>query len=261
MEYRGAIVDLDGTVYRGDELVPGSRAAIERLRDAGLDLLFLTNNPTRTRDAYVRRLAGMGIDVDRDEILSAGTVTARYLADHHADEEHFVIGSDGLREQLVDADLDLTRDPDCADVLVTSHDYGFDYDDLTRGVWALDSADAFVGTDPDRTYPGGGDRRYPGSGAITHAVAAAAERPPDRELGKPARETLEVALDHLGHDPSACFVVGDGPDTDVALGAAAGMTTALVLTGRTRRRHLPVDPEPDVVLEALSDVDHVLNAA
>lgn len=261
MEYRGAIVDLDGTVYRGDSLVPGSRAAIERLRDRGLDLLFVTNNPTRTREAYVERLAGMGLEVSREEVLSAGTVTTEFLAEHHGDDDLFVVGSDGLREQFAAADLVAVDDPDSADVVVTSHDYRFDYDDMTRAVWALDAADTFVGTDPDRTYPGRDDRDYPGSGAITHAVAAAAERDPDRELGKPAPETLDIALDHLGHDPDECFVVGDRANTDVALGESAGMTTVLVLTGTTRRRDLPVSPEPDHVIDALSEIDAVLDGA
>ncbi|MWG36159.1 HAD-IIA family hydrolase [Halomarina oriensis] len=261
MDVRGAVVDLDGTVYRGDTLVEGARAGIDALRDHGVDPLFVTNNPTRSPAAYARRLGEMGLDVSADRVLSAGSVTAQFLAERHPNDETFVVGSDGLREQLRAVGVSLTDDPHAATVLVTSHTYGFDYEALTEGYWALASAETFVGTDPDLTYPGGDGRNRPGSGAITRAVGAVADRDPDHEFGKPSPETLAAIRERLDCDPAHCLVVGDRLDTDVALGERGGMQTALVLSGSTTRSTFEAGddgPTPDVVLDHLGDLRTVL---
>ena len=261
MEYEGAVIDLDGTVYRGDRLIDGARDAVRTLRDHGLGVVFVTNNPTRSPAGYVERLAALGIEADEREVLSAGTVTAEFLADRHPDDAVFVIGSDGLREQLRTAAVDTTTDPSAADVVVTSHDYDFDYDALTDGLWALEEAEAFYGTDPDRTYPGGDGRPYPGSGAITRAVAGVAEREPDRVLGKPSGVVLELIGERLAALKN-CLVVGDGLDTDIALGERAGMTSVLVTTGRSDRADAEsADVTPDHVVDGLADVPHLFERA
>lgn len=272
MDIRGAVVDLDGTVYRGGRLLDGAREGVEALRARGIDCLFVTNNPTRSPEAYAERLGSLGLDVRPEQVCSAGSLTATYLAEHHATDDVFLIGSDGLREMVADADVRTTDDPDAADVVVTSHTYDFDYDDLTAGLWALAGADAFVATDPDLTYPGEDGRDRPGSGAITRAVGSVAQREPDTVLGKPSTETLDIVRDRLGHPLDRCLVVGDRPDTDVALGKRAGMTTVLVLSGTTTRADVDLDGEtprllgsvetdldPDFVVDGLGDVETVLH--
>lgn len=259
MDFRGVVVDLDGTVYQGNTLIPGVSDAIERLRERGLSVLFLTNNPTQTRETYAERLTTMGVRVVPEELLSAGTVTARYLATNHATDQVFVIGSSGLREQLEDCNITLTDEPDAADVVVTSYDYGFGYEDLANGLWALDGAASFVATDPDIVYPNDDGRPVPGSGAITNAVAGVAGREPDVVLGKPAPETIEVVLETLEHQPEDYLVVGDKIDTDIAFGERAGMTTALVRSGLANgTRPETASPPPDHVIDTLADITSIL---
>lgn len=259
MNVSGVVVDLDGTVYRGQELLSGAPEAIQELRNRGVGTLFVTNNATRDRASYVEHLAEFGIESTYEEILSAGTVTAEYLADRHAGDQVFLVGSTGLRDQLVAHDVRLTDDPDDADVVVTSHTYGFDYESMTQGLWALDTADAFYGTDPDLTYPEADGRRYPGSGAITRAVAGVAEREPDQVFGKPSGPMVELVSETLHCEPSECLIVGDGLDTDIAMGELAGMTTVLVLSGRTSRAAAEsADVTPDHVVESLADVPALL---
>lgn len=259
MRYRGAVLDLDGTVYRGGELVPGAAAAVDRLRERGLALVFLSNNPTKTRADYVERLADLGIEAREGEILSSGTLTARYLAEHHADDRLFVVGSSGLREQLRAAGLATTDDPERAEVVVGSFYRGFDYDTLRESYYALRDGAPFVGTDPDVVVPVA-DGVVPGSGAIIRSMAGIAARDPDRVLGKPSPEAAEMALDALGTQPEDTIVVGDRPGTDIALGERAGATTVLVLSGVTDRDGL-VDSSvsPDYVLDSLADIETVLD--
>ena len=259
MDVDAVVLDLDGTVYLGEELLAGAGAAVETLRERGYDLLFVTNNPTRSPAGYAERLAAVGMDAAPSEVLSAGTVTAAFLADRHAGDEIFVIGSDGLLAQLDDAGVSVTDDPDRADALVTSHCHTFDYEDLTHGLWALDDETAFYGTDPDLTYPDEDGREYPGSGAITRAVAGVAEREPDRVLGKPSGVMVELVAERLAR-PERCCVVGDGLDTDIALGERAGMATVLVLSGRTDRVAVAdASVTPDRVIDGLGELPALLD--
>jgi 4-nitrophenyl phosphatase len=259
MDFSAAIVDLDGTVYRGRDPLPGAARAIERFRDFGLDLLFLSNNPTKSRAAYVDRLAGMDIPADESEVLSAGTVTTAYLRDEHAEDAVFPIASPGLRDQLETGGLALVDDPTAAEVVVASWKRDFDYDDMCDAIVALDGDTPFVGSDPDVLIPTGEGESVPGSGAIIGSVSVVAGRDPDIVLGKPAGRTTEMALDRLGVPASECLLVGDNLETDIAMGEAAGMTTVLVLTGASTRADIAdADATPDHVLDSLAAVPDVL---
>jgi 4-nitrophenyl phosphatase len=254
----GVILDVDGTVVRGDEALPGARAGLELIEDRGLRRLFVSNNPTKPAADYETRFARAGFDVSADEVVTAGTVTRTYLDEHHGDATHFVVGEDGLRALLSAAGLALTTDPAEASVLVASIDRAFDYDRLSTAMRVLeDESVAFVGTDPDMVIPtANGD--IPGSGAIIHAIAGVVGRDPDIVLGKPSQPALELVLSRLGVDPAECLVVGDRLDTDIAFGARAGMTTALVRTGVTDDAALAAaDTEPDYVLDSLADLSRV----
>jgi len=259
MEYEGAVLDLDGTVYRGDELLPGAAEAVERLRAAGVRTLFFSNNPTKSRQAYADRLTGMGIDVRPEEVLSAGTVTTRFLAAEHADDAVFLIGDPGLREQFEAADLDLVADATEADVLVVSWDREFDYGDMVAGYRAMDAGAAFYGTDPDLLIPAA-EGMVPGSGAVVDAVGGVLDRDPEKTLGKPSEEAQRAALDALGVPPKRCLLFGDRLNTDVELGERAGMTTVLVRTGVATDEDIAAsDVTPDYVIDSLADVGAVLD--
>lgn len=259
MTYRGAVIDLDGTIYRGTEALPGAREAITTLRERGVSLLFFSNNPTKTPAEYVDRLADLGIDARPEEIVSAASVTTSYLAREHDDDRLFVVGSSGLYAQLEDAGLVLTDEVGAADVLVASYDRTFDYDRLTEALWVLDGGAAFVGTDPDVTVPQGDGPMVPGSGAIIGAIAGVAGRDPEIVVGKPSTEAIETAIDALDVPPEECLVIGDRLHTDIELGTRAGMTTALVLTGVTSRATLAdAEPTPDYVLESIGEVESIL---
>lgn len=259
---KGAIVDLDGTVYRGDELLPGATEGIAALRRAGLSLCFFSNNPTRDGEDYVTRLQDLGVDARAGEACSAGVATTEHLREHHADDTIMLVGSADLAEQLRANGLALTDDPDEADVLVGSWDPEFGYEDMDQALQAVDAETPFLGTDPDRIVPGPGDRFVPGSGAIVGALARTVGREPDRILGKPSETALDLALERVGAPAAECLVVGDRLDTDLAMGDRAGMTTVLVLSGVATRDDLETaNVNPDYVIEALGEIDRVIGGS
>ena len=260
MTYRGAVLDVDGTVVRGNEPIPGAKAGLDALAAAGVRRLFVSNNPAKRPSAYEKRFERAGFDVSADEVLTSGTITTRYLREEHADDRVAVIGEAGLVEQFEDAGVRVVDEFERADALVVSLDRSFDYDALSDAHWTLeDDSVAFLGTDPDITIPAV-ERDVPGSGAIINAVAGVAGRDPERVLGKPSEIARRTVLDALGVAPEECLVVGDRLDTDIALGERAGMTTALVRTGVTDEATLAASEiEPDYVLDSLGDVQTVLD--
>jgi 4-nitrophenyl phosphatase len=259
MDHSGVVLDVDGTVVRGDEPIPGAREGLDLLGEAGLERLFVSNNPTKAPPAYVDRLGRAGFEVRADEVVTAGTVATRYLVEHHAEDRLFLVGENGLREQFLDAGLRLTDDPTSADAVVASIDREFHYDDLTDAHEALaDESVPLIGTDPDRVIPAP-ERDIPGSGAIVNAVAGVAERDPDTVLGKPSEPARRLVLDRLGLPGEDCLVVGDRLDTDVEFGRRAGMTTVLVTTGITDRRRVERSHvEPDHVIDSLAELDGIV---
>jgi 4-nitrophenyl phosphatase len=262
MRYRGVILDVDGTVVRGDEPIPGAVDGVRAIERAGLRRVFVSNNPAKPPAAYEARLGRAGFDVEASEVITAGTVTARYLRDERPDDDLFVVGEAGLVDILTEADLSVVESGEDADALVASLDREFDYETLCEAMWTLeDRSVGFVGTDPDITIPAA-ERDVPGSGAVINAVAGVAEREPDAVLGKPSETAREMALERLGVPAESVVVVGDRLDTDIALGDRAGMTTVLVRTGVTDEDRLArASVTPDYVLDSLGDIERVLDDA
>ncbi|WP_126663536.1 HAD-IIA family hydrolase [Haloterrigena salifodinae] len=257
-DYEAAILDVDGTIVRGEELLPNATNGLRDLEDAGVDRLLFSNNPTRGSDHYGAKLEPHGIDVDPATVLTSATVSAEYLATTHPDATVYLVGSDRLRAILEEATVGLTDDPDAADVVLGSFDEEFTFGTLWESLRALEGDVPFYGTDPDATIPID-DGEIPGSGAILAAMEAVAGREPDAILGKPSSVAAAAAMDRLNAAPDRTLVVGDRLNTDIALGERAGMTTALVLTGVTDRADVESSEiQPDHVLESLADVATLL---
>ena len=259
MTVRGAIVDVDGTLVRGEQVVPGARAGVEALREAGCAVLFVSNNPITHHEAYRERLLELGFSVAPGEMVTSGTVTAEVLAADHPHDPVFVVGEPGLERQLESMGLALTDEPTDARVLVASIDRSFSYDTLVRAMQALRDGAVFVGTDPDMTIPTE-DGEVPGSGAIIHAIEGVAGRTVDRVMGKPSMSTIDVIRDRLGVPLEATLVIGDRLDTDIAMGSRVGMTTVLVKTGVTTDSALAASTvEPDHVIDSIEEIGAILD--
>lgn len=266
MDYRGAILDVDGTVVRGEQQLPGTAEGLAALTEREIDRLFVSNNPTHRPDEYAEKLGAAGIDATAEEVITAATSTIAYLRRNHEGERVYLVGEPGLHEQLTAAGFTVDMagaggsDATAPDVAVVSIDRGFDYDLLTEVLRVVRANETpLVGSDPDAVIPAA-DGDIPGSGAIVAAVADVAEREPDAVLGKPHPLTRELALDRLGVAAEACLVVGDRLDTDIALGAGSGMTTVLVRSGVTDDARLArATVTPDYVVDSLAGLAAVLD--
>ena len=255
----GAVVDLDGTVYRGDQPVDGAVAGIERLREAGIDVVFLSNKAFERRTVHCERLVSFGLEVDLEHVVNSASIAADFLARHHGSDPVYVVGEEPLIVELERADVDVTGRPSAARVVLVSMDRSFAYDTLCDVLEAFEHEPAFYATNPDRTCPVA-DGEIPDAGAIIGAVEGLTGSELDRVLGKPSKTALETATGRLGVRPERCLMIGDRLETDVRMGHRAGMTTVLVESGVTDRTALEESTvRPDHVVDSLGAIDAVLD--
>ena len=254
LPYRGFIFDLDGTVYRGERLLPGAKAVVAALRDAGRQVCFLSNKPIASREDYAAKLTRLGVPADVDEVINSSYVLARHLAREAPGARCFVIGEPPLIAELERAGLAPVDGPR-VDYVVVAFDRTFDYRKLDVALQAVKRHGArLIGTNPDRTCPTE-DGEIPDAAGMIGAVEGVTGHRVDPIVGKPSPIMLRVALERLGLEARDCAVVGDRLETDIAMGKAAGLATILVLTGITP----PGDPaiarwQPDHVLASLEEL-------
>lgn len=258
--YDAYVFDLDGTIYLGDELLPGASDLVQTLRERGKLVRFLSNNPTRDPAMYADKLARLGLPTPVADIANTLVTTTRWLGEHHPDAVLFVLGEEPLCRALREAGCRLSEDPAEIDVVVASYDRTFDYRKLQIAFDALwfHRRAVLIQTNPDRFCPFPGGRGEPDCAAITAAIEACTGVTCAVSLGKPSPLMLAEALRGHDLDPSRCLMVGDRLHTDIQMALDAGMDSALVLTGESTRDDVaarPPDQRPTWVVER---IDHLL---
>ncbi len=243
------ICDIDGVVVLGNEAVPGAGAALEQLRSAGLRVLFATNNSTKTTAAVAHKLTDIvGYDPGVENVVTSGAATGRYLAGRV--EAVYVLGADGLRDTLRAAGINVVKDWREADSVVAGLDFNVTYDALVGATLAVQKGAAFYATNGDVTYPTS-EGQYPGAGSLWAVVETATGVSPE-VCGKPFAPMSAMLSEYAGEHP---LIVGDRPDTDLAIGKVEGWATALVLTGVTAAaQDVPDQYTPDLVLDSIVDL-------
>jgi 4-nitrophenyl phosphatase len=250
-EVEGAIFDLDGTVYLGDDPIPGAFEALESLRADGVRIGFVTNNATKSRADFAAKLAGMGFETDEELVVNSGFGTAEHLrSTYAAGTKVYVVGSAALATHIAEAGFELTDE--APEVVVVSIDRAFTYEKLRTGVRAILAGADYVATNTDRLLPVGGSFD-PGAGTIVAAfTAATAAVTSPVVVGKPEPRLIEIALAQLGTPKERTIMVGDSQETDIRAGQAAGLYSVLVPTGVAFRPDS--DVVPDRMVDALSEI-------
>lgn len=229
MSPRLVILDLDGTVYRGAEPVPGSPEAIAKLRERGVEVRFLTNNSGQTRESIADKLTALGVPTDAAEVTTSGDGAAARCLELGMIRV-FVVGESGLVSTLSRAGLRVVESG--SDAVIAGICRTFGYDRLSAAMREIRAGAAFVATNRDATYPVEAGRLEPGAGAIVAAIEACAGVSPE-VIGKPNPYLVELILAKTKTKPEEAVVVGDRPNTDLEAGRSAGCRTMLVLTGVT----------------------------
>lgn len=257
--YGGYLFDLDGTIYLGDELLPGAHRLVTTLREAGCQTLFLSNNPTRDPRMYAEKLDRLGLPTPTSHIVNTVVTMTAWLTKEAPGANVFVIGEEPLRRAFREAGIRMTERPDEIDIVVASYDRTFDYRKLQiafDALWRYRRA-RLVTTNPDAYCPMPGGRGEPDAAAVVAAIEASTGARCEANLGKPSPVMLETALDILGLPGSECLMVGDRLSTDIAMAVDAGVDSALVLTGESTPETVAAaqpDRRPTFVLSRIDDL-------
>ena len=251
---RGFIFDMDGVIYRGQEVVPGAAEFVAHLRRAAIPFIYLTNNSSTPPDKVAARLVAMGIPATAAEIMTSADVTAAEVRQALTGRRALVIGEDGLRLALTAAGFTLVEDHREADVVVAGIDRQITYPRLREAALAIRRGAPFYATNTDRTLPTELGL-VPGAGAIVGFLEIATDVQPT-VIGKPSPGFFHHALRALGAPAELTVAVGDRPETDILGGQRAGLHTLAVLTGAgTAEEFAAMQPPPDWVFPGLAEVD------
>lgn len=247
--YRGWLLDLDGTVYLGEQLIPGAAETIAALRGEGRRVAFLSNKPLQTRDDYAAKLTRLGVPAAADDVINSSLVLARHLRALDPGAPVYVIGEPPMRAEMAAHGFEV-RDDERVRWVVIAFDRTFTYAKLNTALQAVRGGARLIATNPDRTCPVEGGE-IPDCAGMIAAVEAVTDTKVETIVGKPSPIILEVALRALGCAAHESVIVGDRVETDMAMGKQLGLATILVLSGVTR--------SDDPRIAALAP-DHVLRS-
>jgi NagD protein len=251
--FGGYALDLDGTVYLGDALLPGAAETIARIRGRGSRVVFLTNNPLRTADSYARRLAGLGVPAGPGDVVTPLGVLTAYLTERHPGLAVLTVAEPLVDQTLAAGGIKVTADPAAAGVVVVSFDRTFSYAKLLSAFRAVRQFGAvIVATNPDPFCPTR-DGGLPDCAAMLAALEACTGARAEAVLGKPGEHMAAELLRRLAVPAGQALIVGDRLSTDIAMSRSLGMTSVLVLSGATTADEVPGSPQrPDYVIDGIA---------
>lgn len=249
----GYLIDMDGVIYRGNELIPGADKFIHNLRITDTPFLFLTNNSQRTRRDVATKLQRLGIDVEEEHVFTCAMATARFLARQKPGGTAFVIGEGGLLTALHSNGYSIVdRDPD---YVVVGEGRTLNFEMLEAALQMILGGAKLVATNLDPNCPTQAGTR-PGCGAIV-AMLETAAGVKAFSVGKPSPVMLRAARKELGLSTDETIVIGDTMETDILGGVQLGIKTILVLSGGTHKEDLRNFAfRPDKVVDSIADLCH-----
>lgn len=252
--YKAILADLDGTINRGDTLIPGVKEVYELTRRKGAEWVFISNNASKLDTELAAKLRRFGLQVQDKQVVTSASALLERIRNGYIGSRFLVVGEQSLAEGIELSGGMVTGDPLSTQIVVIALDRTLTYAKIRDAHLALQHGAEFWATNLDPTYPVESGL-YPGAGSIVAAVATAVGRPPDLVLGKPYTHMAEIVTKRLRIPATDCLVIGDRMDTDVLFATRAGMDSAFVLTGAGVREDLfRFEHEPTYVFDHISEV-------
>lgn len=258
-KWKAYLIDLDGTLYHGNRIIPGAAEFIKDLQAHGIPHLYVTNNSSRTPEDVAAHLRNMGIPAVEEEVCTSAVAAAQYIAAISPGAKVAPIGEKGLLQALDEAGL--VVDENKPDFVVQGIDRSFTYETLTRATRWIASGARYILTNPDLLLPSH-DGLVPGAGSISASIRAATGVEPT-VIGKPSDVIMKFAIERLGLKNEEVAVIGDNMLTDISAGVHAGCGSILTLTGVTTSENLQsfvntTGIEPDIICKDLEEVRNLI---
>lgn len=250
MKYDAYFIDLDGTLYHGDQIIPEAIDFMQELTKRNIPYLYVTNNSTKTPEQVAEHLRRLGFSAEADQVYTSALATAAYLQEQMDEPSVYMIGEDGLRQALSNAGCKLVNEN--ANVVVVGLDREFHYEKMKVAVSEILHGAKYIATNVDRVLPTE-KGIFPGSGSINKSIEWATGVEP-LVIGKPEPIILHYAAKRLGVELSNVLMVGDNLDTDILAGINCKMDTLLVLSGVTNKQMVEFSShKPTYVRKSLAE--------
>lgn len=221
-------LDMDGTIYLGDQWIEGAKEFLEKLKASGRRFVFLTNNSSKNPQVYVEKLKKMGFEASLDQIITSGQATIAYLKKEYPGKRVFLLGNELLTAEFEEAGICL--DQQTPELVVTGFDTSLDYQKMCRVCDFVRAGLPYLATHPDYNCPTE-TGFIPDAGAIHAFIHASSFRYPDRVIGKPEGDIIDYLMERVGGEREQTAMVGDRLYTDIAAGRKNGLKSILVLSG------------------------------
>ena len=239
-KYHTFLLDLDGTIYRGNEVIPEALPFIAWLKAENKGYNYLTNNSSATPEQLAERLTRMGIEATPDEFFTSAMATAQMIRDLEKEKDParvtvYIIGEEGIHKAITDQGFTIVKQAP-ADYVIVGIDRSFTYEKMKQAVRAIYQGARFISTNRDRAIPTE-EGLAPGNGSLTAAIAYATGQEPVY-VGKPEATMIRLALASMNRTETNTLIIGDNLETDIAAGVQSGVDTLLVLTGFSQEKNL-----------------------
>lgn len=247
--YEVYCLDLDGTVFKGSELIPETADFIHRLQKKGIEPYYVTNNASMTQQQFAEKLESFGILAPADHIMASSIAAAKYIKRWYPGKKVFMIGTDGVEEALKSEEIERVYED--ADVVLMGIDRDISFQKLATACLEVRKGAVFLSTNRDLAFPS--ERGLmPGNGAFTKVVSSSTGVEPVF-IGKPEMHMLEAIQYEIGCNKEEMVMVGDNYDTDIQAGIRFGIDTIHVNTGVTPMEDaIEKDVPPTFAIENLS---------
>jgi 4-nitrophenyl phosphatase len=254
------ILDLDGTVYLGETLIPGAKDFINKLYKLHIPYVFLTNNSSRNAHCYRDKIAALGIPVTLENIYTSGQATGIYLAKRKPGARIFVVGTKAFVNELASYGLTISRGDGPIDFVVAGFDTELTYAKLRTACDLIDRGIRYIASNPDYVCPIGGRRSIPDCGSICFMIEQATGKKP-YVIGKPRPDMVRQLAQKFSIPATSVTMIGDRLYTDIAAGRNAGAFSVCVLSGEATRRSIKLSSiKPDAVISSIADLTPLFSA-
>lgn len=255
-EIKSFVLDMDGTIYLGNDLFDFTKDFLKTVEETGRNYYFFTNNSSKSQQAYIDKLAGMGIDITSDQMMISSHVMIHYLKQNHPRASIYVVGTSSLIEEFKSFDMPLVEeDPD---IVVLGFDTTLTYEKLAKACHYVRGGCIYYGVNPDWNCPIEGGDFIPDCGSMAKLIEASTGRFPEF-FGKPSRHTLDYIIEATGGSPGEIAIVGDRLYTDIAVADGSDVTSILVLSGESKKEDVESsDVKPDFIVDTLEDITTLL---
>lgn len=253
------LLDMDGTIYLGEQLIEGADEFLRILKNKEKRYIFLTNNSSKNKGEYVKKLAKMGIDADFEDVFTSGEAAIIYLNKIKKNARIFLMGTQALEDEFIKAGFSLVKARNQnIDFVVLGFDTTLTYEKLWIACEYLAAGVPYIATHPDFNCPLDGGKFMPDAGAMMAFLKASTGREPV-VIGKPNRYIIDAILEKYSLKKDDLVMVGDRLYTDIRTGLDNGLTSILVMSGETDKNMLETTEfVPDYVFDSVKNIGEIL---